>query len=94
MSAGRVTRGVYKCALCEGLSGPKNIDVDHVIPATPPGGINEPKDFGVFIERLLFCPPSGLRVLCKPCHKQKTKEERYGKTSIKKKTRKRSKRLR
>ena len=86
----RVSRGIYKCAECESLVGPKNIDVDHVVQATPPEGINKPRDWGVFIERLLYMDPvKGLRCLCKPCHKKKTYEERHGKATVKKKTKKR-----
>jgi hypothetical protein len=86
LARGRISRGIYKCAICSELQGPKNIDVDHIEAATPPGGINKPEDFGLFIKRLLFIDVTGLRVVCKPCHKIKTYEERYGKP--KKKTRK------
>lgn len=72
----RVSRGVYRCHYCKGLVGPKMIDIDHIIPATPKGGINVPTDWGIFIERLLFCDPSNLVGACKECHKAKTKEER------------------
>jgi hypothetical protein len=56
------------------LVGPKDIDIDHIIPATPPEGIQQLRDWGIFIERL-FPLATGLRALCKPCHKIKTQEE-------------------
>jgi 5-methylcytosine-specific restriction endonuclease McrA len=71
LTAARLSRGVYLCAGCSGQFGRKDIAVDHVIPVTAPEGITS---WDGFIERL-FCPASGLSVLCKPCHKAKTKTE-------------------
>lgn len=59
----------YQCALCEGWFAAKETQVDHF----PPCGSLRPLD--TFVERL-FCERKGLRLLCKPCHKQVTKEQR------------------
>jgi 5-methylcytosine-specific restriction endonuclease McrA len=67
----RLERGVYECAHCKNQFGRKEVHVDHKIPVIPLHGTN---DFNLIIERM-FCPASGLQVLCKPCHKQKTKIE-------------------
>lgn len=76
MAKARESRGIYRCSKCFKCVGPKEIDIDHVIPATPPQGIENPSDWGTFIERLLYCDPSNLVGVCKPCHKMKTSEER------------------
>lgn len=46
------------------------VQVDHI---TPCGSLLSPEDEQDFIYRLLF---GKLQVLCKPCHKAKTKKER------------------
>lgn len=65
----RLERGIYKCAICEGRFGPKEIQLDHKIPV-----IDEEVgfvDWNTYIERL-FCDVSNFQVLCKPCHETKT----------------------
>ena len=63
----------YKCASCSGFFVAKEVQVDHIEPVVDPddGFVN----FIVFIDRL-FCEAENLQVLCKPCHKDKTNEER------------------
>jgi hypothetical protein len=78
MARARISRGVYMCENpdCAKIVGPKDIQVDHIVQATPPGGIQKPEDWGIFIKNLLYCGVEGLHVLCKPCHLQKTNEEK------------------
>jgi 5-methylcytosine-specific restriction endonuclease McrA len=57
--------GFYRCEQCKEVV-PK-IFVDHIVAV---GNMDEG-----FLRRL-FCPPSGLRALCKRCHQSKTNEER------------------
>lgn len=85
MAKARVFRGVYFCSSCKKHVGPKEIDIDHIIPATPPEGIEKPTDWGIFIERLLYCDPTNLVGVCKPCHKIKTREDRNARTKKAKK---------
>lgn len=85
----KIAWGKYVCPKCLSINGPKLMDVDHIVKATPKGGINEPEDWGIFIKNLLYCGPDGVVALCKPCHAIKTKEER---SETKRKTK--SKRLR
>lgn len=63
----------YTCEGCgkRGLVA-KEVQVDHIVPA---GSLRSFKDLSGFAERL-FCEPEGLQVLCKPCHKEKTAQER------------------
>lgn len=61
--------GFVECELCNEIT-PKS-HVDHIIPC---GNIMKPG----FMKRL-NCPSSGLQVLCPPCHRAKTKEERDAK---------------
>jgi len=70
----RVSRGKYRCAMCEdagvdALYGPKQINVDHIIPviSVDDGFV----DWNIYIERL-FCSEDGFQILCKPCHEIKT----------------------
>lgn len=66
---GRVSRGKYKCSICEGIFGPKQIQLDHILPV-----IDEEMgfvDFNTYIERL-FCEEDNFQILCKPCHAAKT----------------------
>lgn len=69
LNAAKVSYGVYECAECKSDTKRKNIDVDHVVP------IGKFVTFDQFIERL-FCNSSGLRVLCKACHKVKTASDK------------------
>ena len=63
----------YKCAAC-GYLAPrqKDIDIDHIEPVIPVTGF---KSWDLLIERLMLAKKSDLQVLCKPCHKDKTKKE-------------------
>jgi hypothetical protein len=85
--AARIERGIYLCAgyktkahkVTASLPAPKgkkrridNAVVDHIIPV---GGPDDPGGWGGVIDRM-FCPVSGLQVLCHACHSQKTADER------------------
>ncbi len=81
----RVERGVYKCATCEGLFGPKEIQLDHKIPVVDEevGFV----DFNTYIERL-FCDVDNFQVLCRPCHATKTFFEQEIRKQVKQENRK------
>jgi len=49
-----------------------NVEVDHIIPA---GKLQTYSDLPDFVKRL-FTSIDNLRVLCKPCHKVVTQEEK------------------
>lgn len=61
----------YGCAKCKQEFTSKDIQVDHIKPVVPPSGFTTWDDF---IARL-FCSAANLQVLCKECHKIKTKKE-------------------
>lgn len=68
----RVERGKYKCASCQDLFGPKEVDLDHRYPVIDPKtGFTTWDDY---INRL-FCSSEDFDVLCKACHEAKTKME-------------------
>jgi 5-methylcytosine-specific restriction endonuclease McrA len=67
---GQRHRFEYPCALCSEWFKEKEVQVDHIIPA---GSIRT--DAQGYLDRM-FCEPKDLQVLCKPCHKLKTAEER------------------
>lgn len=69
MTAARVERGKYKCAHCQDLFGPKEVDLDHRDPVVDPKtGFTTWDDY---INRL-FPPADMWDVLCKQCHENKT----------------------
>ena len=59
----------YRCAMCEELFVLRNVQVDHI------KQIGALTTWDTFINKL-FCEARNLQVLCKPCHKVKTKKER------------------
>ena len=63
----------FLCASCGGFFVARDVQVDHIEPVVDPevGFV----DWETFIDRL-FCEKENLQVLCKPCHKEKTLEER------------------
>lgn len=63
----------YKCAACKKHFVAVDVQVDHIDPVVDPkkGFIS----WDVFIERM-FVEIEKLQVLCKPCHKIKTDEEK------------------
>lgn len=61
----------YRCASCKKHYTAKDVQVDHIDPVVPLTGFTT---WDSFIERL-FCTAKELQVLCKTCHKNKTKEE-------------------
>ena len=73
---GRVDRGLYKCAMCEGIFHQKEVKIDHVEPVVPFTGfpmhpLTQGPDWTIFMDRL-FCDVEGFQLLCDPCHDQKT----------------------
>jgi len=63
----------YKCAKCKKLFVAADVQVDHILPvvSTSEGFVG----WDSFIDRI-FCEIENLQVLCKPCHKVKTEEEK------------------
>lgn len=59
----------YRCASCGEDFPQSGVQVDHTKP------IGSCETWDTFIEAL-FCEADNLQVLCKPCHKEKTKKER------------------
>ena len=57
----------HQCASCSGWFKGSEVEVDHVIPA---GSLTKSEDLPGFVDRL-FCDVSGLRLLCKACHRAK-----------------------
>ena len=73
----------YLCAMCQGEYPSAQVQVDHTVPVIDPdiGFIS----WDVFIDRL-YCGHENLQVLCKPCHKEKSKLENKGRTNARKKS--------
>jgi 5-methylcytosine-specific restriction endonuclease McrA len=64
----KVERGKYICACCGKVCRRKDIQVDHKV------AVGRFIDFDTYIERL-FCDSNGLQILCKSCHRIKTKKD-------------------
>lgn len=75
----KIEYGKYRCASCEKIHRRKDIQVDHRIP------VGRFTGFDTYIERL-FCNVDGLDVLCKGCHKLKTKKDVKKMSNKKRKT--------
>jgi len=73
LAAARVSRGLYKCAVCGELFGPKEVDIDHINPVVDPRtGFTNWDDY----IRRLFCDADGFQILCRSgCHPVKCKIE-------------------
>jgi len=69
LHSAKVSYGQYRCADCNGIFRRKDIQVDHKV------CIGRFVSFDLFIERM-FCDAKGLAILCKPCHKIKTKSDK------------------
>lgn len=61
----------FRCNRCKGEFVQKDVQVNHIIPVVPLSGFTT---WDEVVDRL-FCEKEGLEVLCKPCHKEVTKEE-------------------
>lgn len=69
---GKRHRYEYICASCNCTYRDTEVQVDHIYPA---GSLKKYEDLPSFVANL-FCETDNLQVLCKDCHKAKTKEER------------------
>lgn len=58
----------FRCAKCKDAFPQKEVQVDHKVP------IGSVETWDIYIEKL-FCEDKNLQVLCKPCHKLKSKKE-------------------
>lgn len=76
--AGRTSRGLYRCVMCEGDFKMRDIILDHIHPVVPVTGFD---DWNGFIERL-FCKPEGFQILCRPCSDTKTMIEDRSRANI------------
>ena len=63
----------YKCALCDGWFPRKFVQIDHIIPC---GTLTCYEDIAPFIERLTQEDPNSYQIVCTPCHKWKTMQDR------------------
>jgi 5-methylcytosine-specific restriction endonuclease McrA len=71
----------YKCSACNSVVPRSDKQVDHRIPVTDRGGWNGSWD--TYAERI-FCSVENLDVLCKPCHKEKSKKEAGERAKVRK----------
>lgn len=68
----RIERGKYKCAECGGIFGPREIQVDHIVPVIDIENDTSKKiNWSMYIKRL-YCGVEGLQILDRDCHKAKT----------------------
>ena len=75
---GKAKRVFFNCAICGNEYPQKDTQVDHIEPVgSAPGSkyASAGTTWDGFIARM-FCPASGLRIICKPCHEAVTKQQR------------------
>lgn len=72
MTKARVSRGLYRCAMCEETFKPKEVIIDHIEPVVDPktGFVG----WDDYIQKLL-CPVEGFQILCRACSDSKTRIE-------------------
>jgi 5-methylcytosine-specific restriction endonuclease McrA len=63
----------YKCSSCKKHFVAADVQVDHIEPVVDP--VKGFQTWDIFIDRI-FCEIENLQVLCKPCHKIKTDQEK------------------
>lgn len=80
MNRNKLERGKYKCELCDHVGVQKSLQVDHIEPVIPISGFD---NWEGFITRL-FCDEDGLQLICKSCHKNKSKKENQLRAEFKK----------
>jgi 5-methylcytosine-specific restriction endonuclease McrA len=66
----------YQCATCKEWFKRTDVQIDHIIPC---GSLKCFEDIEGFITRMTTEDPNDFQILCKPHHKEKTYEERFGK---------------
>jgi hypothetical protein len=76
LTAARVARGFYKCAVCSVDSFKRTeVNLDHIEPVVPVESdwhlADGSPDWNIFIKRL-FVGPQGFQVICINCHDAKT----------------------
>jgi len=79
-STGRMAEH-YQCNVCKKSFAGKDVEVDHINPIVPISGFIS---WDSFIDNL-FCKLSNLQVICKDCHKKKSKLENEERKRIKSK---------
>jgi hypothetical protein len=77
--AARMSRGLYKCAICKvDTFKRQEVNLDHIDPVVPIESSwhleDGSPDWNVFIKRL-FVGPEGFQVICLNCHDAKTQIE-------------------
>lgn len=73
----------YRCVECKKDFASKDVQVDHIAPVVPIGTLSKDMSWDEMVARI-FCSVSNLQVLCKECHKEKSKEENAERRSLKK----------
>tara|TARA_R110000824_G_scaffold84052_2_gene209904 strand:+ start:225 stop:683 length:459 start_codon:yes stop_codon:yes gene_type:complete len=85
-ATGRMCK-LHKCQQCGNLFPQASMAVDHIDPVVPIDGFSKANGFLGYdwdqVIRRLFCEVEGLQVLCKPCHKLKSADERAERAAAK-----------
>lgn len=72
-----------QCSECKKMEAKSNVQVDHKDPLIPIDSSLEQMTWDEVVNRL-WCEEKNLKIMCKPCHKSKTKEENKKRREIKK----------
>jgi len=86
-ATGRMCK-LHLCEQCNNLFPQKDMAVDHIEPVVPLKGFENTDGFLGYdwdqVIRRLYCESHKLQVLCKPCHKEKSLDERAERAAFKK----------
>lgn len=72
-----------KCPKCSKNTPTYLIEVDHIIPIIPIDRSFLEMSLDEVVDRI-WCEPTNLQAICKPCHNEKTKQERDARKKSKK----------
>lgn len=68
------TRELCRCEMCREFKTPSQIEVDHIEQA---GSFSTVEEWHIWMDRLLLIGFSGMRILCKDCHKKVNLSQRF-----------------
>lgn len=74
----------YICASCRETFGLGAVNVDHIEPVVPINTLSKDMSWDEIIGRMFNCSDDNLQVLCKECHKEKSREENAERREFKK----------
>jgi len=70
----------YPCSTCGDDFRETEVELDHIDPVVPLNKRQDEMTLLEYIERKYLCSVNNFQILCKPCHREKTKKENATRT--------------